>query len=186
MPRFQVIDTFAAPDPQVLVLAGCVVEGEVQPGMRVNVPCGEFMTLRAPILEVETTTRSGHKEVRLHVEAWLGQSLREDGVEIRGQSIEITPTTIKPKGSLNLYDPYEAHALAQQEFKCSQCGSLLEPPCGPDGPAGPDLEPLAQNAKRLGWSVPAVTPDGILDLVTCYCPPCAKKIGLKSGENSTL
>ncbi len=186
MPKFQVKDRFELPEQQQFVLAGSVIEGEVQPGMWVNVPCSEFMTLRAPILEVETTTRSGREDVGLHVEADLGRILREDGVDIRGQTIEITPTRIKPKGSLNLHDPYESHALAQQEFKCSLCGSVLEPPGGPDGPTGADLKPLAQNAKRLGWFVPAVTPDGTLDLVTCYCPPCAKKTGLKARDNATL
>ena len=174
MPKFQVTDTLELPDRQHFVLAGSVVEGEIRPGMWVNVPISEFLTFRAPILEVGTTTRSGREDLCLHLEPELGRALREDGVEIRDQTVEITPTRIKPKGTLNLYDPYESHALAEQEFKCSQCGSLLELQCNQDEPVGEGLSALAENAKRLGWFVPAAEADGTLDLLTCYCPACGQ------------
>ncbi len=185
MPKFQVMDTFESPERQIFVLAGSVVEGEVQPGMWVNVPCGEFMTLRAPILKVESITRSGREDVCLCVRADLAQTLREDGVEIRGQTIEITPTRIKPKGTFNLENAYERHALVQQEFRCSDCGRVrMLPEPKPTEPYAEALARLAEEARTSGWHVPPTTPDGTVDLVTCYCPACAEKRGSKAGGAS--
>ena len=84
MPQVQVKDMFELPDPHLFVLAGVVVEGEVQPGMWVNVPISEVLTFRAPILEVETTTRSGREDLCLHCEPELGRVLRKDGVRNPG------------------------------------------------------------------------------------------------------
>ncbi len=181
MPKFQVMDTFESPNRQLFVMAGSVVQGEVQPGMWVNVPCSEFMTVRAPILELETATRSGREDVCLHVGSGLGRILREDGVDIRGQTIEITPTRIKPKGTLNLHDRYESHALTQQEFKCVECGLARQPEPKPDEPYAEALVRLAEEARTSGWHVPPTAPDGTVDLVTCYCPACGRKRELKAG-----
>jgi hypothetical protein len=174
MSKFHVKEACELPGRPIFVLTGSVVEGEVQPGMWVNVPAGEYMTLRAPILNVETMARPDREDVCVHVQSKLGVTLREDGIEIRGQTIEITRTRIKSKETFNLHDPYELRAIAVQEFKCIECGWVRTPEPGPDESYAEAMGRLAQEVRASGWYVPEAELD-CCDMVTCYCPACAKK-----------
>jgi len=182
MSKFRVSDTFESPDQGLLTLAGTVVEGEVQPAMWINVPISEFMTLRAPILSIKTLHRSGERVTCLQVGSELGRILREDGVEIHGMTIDITETRIKPKGTLNLHDPYELRALTAQEFRCTGCGQVRQPVPRPDESYSEALERLAQDVKAAGWYVPDFAADGTIDVEICYCPACGQKKPRKAAQ----
>ena len=90
MPRFHVRDTVEIPDRQLFVMAGSVVEGEIQAGMFVRVPFNPSLDMTARIHCIEFARRHGGEDVCLCIESEpeLAEVLR--GLDIGDETFEVT------------------------------------------------------------------------------------------------
>jgi len=90
MPRFHVKDTFEIPDRKLFVMAGSIVEGEIQTGMFVRVPFNSSLVMTARIHSIEFAHRQGGEDVCLCIESEpeLAEILR--GLDIGDETFEIT------------------------------------------------------------------------------------------------
>lgn len=75
MPKFYIREVFEIPNKQVFVLAGSTTEGEIRPGMLVQIPLNSQMGIIIPIQSIETERRGDRDELCLHL------SLRSDEIE---------------------------------------------------------------------------------------------------------
>jgi hypothetical protein len=62
MAKFHVKDTFELPDRKLFVMAGSIVEGEIQKGMFIRVPCNTLLDMTARIHSIEFARRQGGSE----------------------------------------------------------------------------------------------------------------------------
>ena len=91
--------------------------------------------------------------------------------------------TINPKMSateeLDVHEPYQAHAFFALGFTCEKCKVSL--PGSSDDVECSDLwcRNIAKDAESKGWVVPPPTADGSMDVMTTWCPACARQLGKK-------
>lgn len=99
MPRFHVRDTFEIPDRKLFVMAGSIVEGEIQRGMFVRVPLDSETGIRLLIDSIEFARRQDGEDVCLCI--WSGPNFTEvlRGMDFRDETFEcnglIYPDTSK-------------------------------------------------------------------------------------------
>jgi hypothetical protein len=62
MPKFRVTESFALESRSLFVLAGSIVEGDIEPGMLVGIPFNPAVSMTAPIDAIEVALRPGGAE----------------------------------------------------------------------------------------------------------------------------
>jgi hypothetical protein len=90
MARFHVRDTFATKDNRTFVLAGFVVEGEVEAGMTLRLPLQDYALVTAEIERLEAVHRPDGDVVCLclhcdgpsDVSLWQALALKDRAVEV--------------------------------------------------------------------------------------------------------
>lgn len=89
MPRFHVRDTFEIPDRKLFVLAGSIVEGEIQKGMFVRVPLNSETGIRLLIDSIEFARRQDGEDVCLCI--WSGPNFTEvlRSMDFRDETFEV-------------------------------------------------------------------------------------------------
>jgi hypothetical protein len=90
MPRFYVRDTFEIPDRKLFIMAGSIVEGDIQAGMFVCVQFNPSFAVTVRIHSVEFARRQSGEDVCLCIESEpdLTELLR--GLNIGDETFEIT------------------------------------------------------------------------------------------------
>ena len=93
MSKFRVTDTFSLESRRLFVLAGSIVEGEIQAGMIVRVPLSSSVSVSGPIHSVEFARRAGGWEDVCFCIAYDDPSELATwrGISIGGETIEILP-----------------------------------------------------------------------------------------------
>jgi hypothetical protein len=85
--RFRVEYTFIIAERRLFVLAGEIVEGSVRPGMVLQVPLNDMVTITAPVHGVEAVDRPGQRsrtgltlqcEDDIDLSLWRGLNLEGD------------------------------------------------------------------------------------------------------------
>jgi len=89
MPKFHVRDTFELPDRELFVLAGSIVEGEIQRGMFVRVPFNSETGIRLLIDSIEMASHQDGEDVCLCI--WSGPNFRDilRGMDFRDETFEV-------------------------------------------------------------------------------------------------
>jgi hypothetical protein len=90
MPKFHVKNTFEMPDRELFVMAGSVVEGEIQAGMFVRVPFNSALEAAARIHCIEYARHlGGSEDVCLCIkseadefELWRGLNICDEVLEV--------------------------------------------------------------------------------------------------------
>lgn len=183
MPKFNVRETFELPDRRLFVMAGVGAAGQVLPGMYVRVPCGAGIPLSARIHSLEYMRREGGEEVWLCFAPQVAEWLRSAGKTLANETLEVAADSGQTSGVLDSSNPFDLHALFNQEFRCSACRRVLASNLTPVQASAEYLRDIAGKAKATGWYVPPPTgPDATMDLWTCYCPTCALQKGLAAAK----
>lgn len=73
----------------------------------------------------------------------------------------------------NIDDPFQVHAYFMVGFWCSACGAGLSLRSEAEVLSDEWCVEVADEAKSSGWHVPAPSPEGDMDVATCFCPRCA-------------
>jgi hypothetical protein len=63
--KFYIRATFESPTRRLFVLAGCITEGEIKPGMLVHVPINSQMSVATRIASMEVAPHEGGEDVCL-------------------------------------------------------------------------------------------------------------------------
>ena len=89
MPKFHVRQTFEIPDRKLFVLAGSIIEGEIQRGMFVRVPLNSQTGVRLLIDSIEFARRDGGEDVCLCI--WSGSRFAEmlRGMDMSDETFEV-------------------------------------------------------------------------------------------------
>ena len=90
MPKFHVQETFELPERNLFVMAGTVLEGEIQPGMFIHIPCNSSLDITARIDSVETALRQNSEEVCLCIKSEPDDPGLLSGFNIRNETIEVS------------------------------------------------------------------------------------------------
>jgi hypothetical protein len=90
MARFHVRDTFEIPERKLFVLAGSIVEGDIQPGMFIRVPFNSSIQMTVRFHSIEFARRKDGEEPCLCVvvESELAMILRT--LNIRDEIVDVT------------------------------------------------------------------------------------------------
>ena len=92
MSKFYVRDTFEIPDRRLFVMAGSIVDGEVQPGMFLRVAFNSALDMTARIHSIEfARRRGGEDDVCLCFEAEPDLLEIWRGLNISDETFEVTP-----------------------------------------------------------------------------------------------
>ena len=90
MPKFHVKETFDLPDRKLFVMAGSILEGEIQPGMSVHIRCNPSFDITAPIHSIETALRQGVEDVCLCIQSDHEEADFLSAFNIRDETLEVT------------------------------------------------------------------------------------------------
>jgi hypothetical protein len=87
--------------------------------------------------------------------------------------------------SLDMNNPYQAHAVFALSFDCEACGRLME--FSSPYPEFTDswYRDLAEQARAQKWFVPAADANGKMDVMSAWCSECAAKPGFHPKESGT-
>ena len=87
--------------------------------------------------------------------------------------------------SLDMNDPYEAHALFALNFDCESCGRVIEFHSPHPQFTDPWYHGLARQARLERWFVPPADAEGKMDVMSAWCAECAAKPGFHPTESET-
>ncbi len=91
MPRFHVRDTFAIQEKTTFVLAGFILEGEINAGMAVSIPFNANVKLTAKIDRVEYVRRPDGDVVCLCLDCAIPDEVTLwEALNIRNKTIDVT------------------------------------------------------------------------------------------------
>ena len=93
MPRFHVRDTFTLSDKTTFVMAGFIIEGEIIPGMAVEIPFNASVKMSAAINRIEYVRRPDGDVVCLCIDCTVPDEVTLwEALKVKDQTIEIVPT----------------------------------------------------------------------------------------------
>ena len=77
--------------------------------------------------------------------------------------------------SLDVHNPWEAHAYFTLCFVCDECERPLDFPSELEAVSDAWCVAIARAAFEAGWFVPHPDPDGSMDVMSAWCPDCGKR-----------
>jgi hypothetical protein len=90
MPQFRVRTTFELPERGLFVMAGSIVEGEIQVGMFVHVPFNSQLSMTARIRCIEFARHGGGEDVCLCFESVPEMAEIWRALNIGNETVEVT------------------------------------------------------------------------------------------------
>jgi hypothetical protein len=98
MSKFRVNDTFTLERRRLFVLAGSIVEGQIQAGMMVNVLLNSSLSISGQIHSIEFARRAdGREDVCLCIACEGSDELDVwNGLNIQNETLDVVPATQYP------------------------------------------------------------------------------------------
>ena len=86
--------------------------------------------------------------------------------------------TIETDMALDVHNPWEAHAYFALGFYCEDCKAHFEFQSAHEECSDDWCVAIAKAAFEAGWYIPQPLPDGMVDVMTAYCPRCGRVRGV--------